>query len=134
MYAFDLFASERFAFESVCRFLLAGLVVTVKITMDPDILLYDWRLNYYFFFKSTSTRTTTPPFQNDRVLGIMNMPHIVFVCDSMGISLTLAYSFRICCSMTSSYMILTSLLLYLFKAHRHALQNLLFKMAVSWES
>ena len=113
MYAFDLFASERFAFESVCRFLLAGLVVTVKITMDPDILLYDWRLNYYFFFKSTSTRTTTPPFQNDRVLGIMNMPHLVCF-DSISISLTLAYSFRNGCSMESSYMILTSILLFLF--------------------
>ena len=43
-----------------------------------------------------------------RVLGIPNMPHLVFVSDSNSISLSLAYSFRMSCSMKSSFLILSS--------------------------
>ena len=45
--------------------------------------------------------------------------------------LTSAYRFRTCCMMKSSYLIVTSLLLFSCKAHRHTILTL-YEMSVSW--
>ena len=50
---------------------------------------------------------------------------LIFCFDSISIAFTLAYSFRNCCSMKSSSMILTSFFFNkCVKAHRHALEKL----------